>query len=72
LFNLIAYIPKSWECNPTNTPISPEMWGLDWPLDWWIKSVELAQNGANAIRTLTIKEIVAMIEHLYLDEDDGH
>ncbi len=30
------------------------------------------QNGANAIRTLIVKEIVATIEHLYLDEDNGH
>jgi len=24
----------SWECNPTNNPINPEMWGLHQPLDW--------------------------------------
>jgi len=31
----------------------------------------VVQNGANAIQTLIVKEIMAIIEYFYLDEDDG-
>ncbi len=63
---------KGWECNPTNTPTNSKMWSLDQPLDWWIRSAKLVQNGANTIQALTTNEIVAIAKHFYFDENDGH
>ncbi len=63
---------ESWGCNPANTPTNSKMWGLDQPLDWWIWSAKLVQNGANAIQALTTNETLAMAKHFYLDENDGH
>lgn len=48
------------------------MWGLDLPLDWQIRNVELAQNGVNAIWTLTIEKTMATIEHFYSNEHNGY
>jgi len=64
-------MPKSWECNPTNTPTHLEMWSLNQPSDWRITSAKLVRNGANVIRTLTTKETMATTKHFYPNEDDG-
>jgi hypothetical protein len=49
-------MPESLECNPTNIPTNPEIWGLNQPLDWWIRSAKLAQNGVNAIQALNVEK----------------
>jgi hypothetical protein len=72
LFNLITYMPKSWECNPTNTLTNPKMWGLNQPLDWWIRTPKFAWNGANTIRGLTAEETIVVAQHFYPDQHNGH
>ncbi len=46
--------------------------GLDRPLDWQIKNVELARNGANAIWALTTEKKMATTKHFYSNEHNGY
>jgi hypothetical protein len=71
LFNLAAYMPKNWECNPINTPTHLEMWGLDRPSNWRIRSAELVWISANVTQALNTKKLMVVTEHFYPNEDGG-
>jgi hypothetical protein len=64
-------MPKSWECNPTNTPTHPEMWGLDRPSNWRMRSAELVWIGANVTQALNTKKPMVVTKHFYPNEDGG-